>query len=258
MKIISYNVNGIRAAIRKDWLTWLASEAPDVVCLQEIKATPDQIIQEIGLIESLGYQHYWYPAEKKGYSGTAIITRHEPKHVEYGCGHEDYDREGRMIRADFEEFSVISAYFPSGTTGDIRQEFKYRFLDDFQHYSDRLIQEKPKLVVSGDFNICHRAIDIHNPKTNANSSGFLPEEREWMDQFLHSGYIDSFRHLQPDPHHYSWWSFRAQSRAKNLGWRIDYNMVSEALAPQIHAARLLPNVVHSDHCPVVLELDLKA
>jgi len=255
VKIISYNVNGIRAAIRKDWLTWLAQEAPDVICLQEIKATPDQIVPELALIEQLGYQHYWYPAEKKGYSGTAILTRHEPKRVVYGCGHEDYDREGRMIRADFDGFSVMSAYFPSGTTGDIRQDFKYRFLADFQQYSDQLRQEIPNLVVSGDYNICHRAIDIHNPKTNANSSGFLPEEREWMENFIQSGYVDSFRHLNPDPHHYSWWSFRANSRAKNLGWRIDYHMVSEALTPRIHAARLLPNVMHSDHCPVVLELD---
>ena len=256
MKIISYNVNGIRAAMRKDWLTWLATEAPDVICLQEIKATPDQLPLELALIEQLGYQHYWYPAEKKGYSGTAILTRHNPVHVEYGCGHEDYDKEARMIRADFESFSVMSAYFPSGTTGDLRQGFKYKFLEDFQNYATQLRQEKPKLVVSGDYNICHRAIDIHNPKSNANSSGFLPAEREWMENFIESGFTDSFRHLNPDPHHYSWWSFRANSRAKNLGWRIDYNMVSSALAPQIVGAHLLPNVVHSDHCPVVLQLDV--
>lgn len=256
MKIISYNVNGIRAAIRKDWLGWLRAESPDVICLQEIKAHPDQLITELNEIEALGYQHYWYPAVKKGYSGTAILTRHNPLHVEYGCGHEDYDQEGRIIRADFEQFSVISAYFPSGTTGDVRQDFKYRFLNDFQAYSDELLQEKPRLVVSGDYNICHRPIDIHNPKANANSSGFLPEEREWMENFIQSGYTDSFRHMQPDPHHYSWWSFRANARARNLGWRIDYNMVSSALSPHISAARMLPNVVHSDHCPVVLELDL--
>lgn len=254
VKIVSYNVNGIRAAIRKDWLTWLATEAPDVICLQEIKATPDQLLVELALIEELGYQHYWYPAEKKGYSGTAILTKLNPIHVEYGCGHEDYDKEGRMIRADFEGFSVMSAYFPSGTTGDVRQGFKYRFLDDFQSYVTQLRQEKPKLIVSGDYNICHRAIDIHNPKSNANSSGFLPAEREWMENFINSGFTDSFRDLNPDPHHYSWWSFRANSRAKNLGWRIDYNMVSSALSPQIAGAHLLPNVVHSDHCPVVLQL----
>ncbi len=254
MKIISYNVNGIRAALRKDWLLWLQTEAPDVVCLQEIKASPDQFPLELALIEALGYEHYWYPAQKKGYSGTAILTRKTPQKVTYGCGHKDYDDEGRMIRADFEDFSVMSVYFPSGTTGGIRQDFKYRFLDDFQFYTDRLRLESPRLVISGDYNICHRAIDIHNPKSNANTSGFLPAEREWMENFINSGYTDSFRHLNPDPHHYTWWSYRAGARARNLGWRIDYNMVTEALSPQIKSARILPQAVHSDHCPVVLEL----
>lgn len=254
MKIISYNVNGIRAALRKDWLLWLQTEAPDVVCLQEIKASPDQFPLELALIEALGYEHYWYPAQKKGYSGTAILTKKTPQKVTYGCGHKDYDDEGRMIRADFEDFSVMSVYFPSGTTGDIRQDFKYRFLDDFQFYTDRLRLESPRLVISGDYNICHRAIDIHNPKSNANTSGFLPAEREWMENFINSGYTDSFRHLNPDPHHYTWWSYRAGARARNLGWRIDYNMVTEALSPQIKSARILPQAVHSDHCPVVLEL----
>lgn len=255
MKIVTYNVNGLRAALKKDWLLWLSELAPDVVCLQEIKATPDQL-PELHLLEELGYEHYWYPAQKKGYSGTAIFTKLTPKHVEYGCGHEDYDFEGRIIRADFDNISVISAYFPSGTTGDVRQDFKYRFLADFQQYSNKLLVEKPNLVVSGDYNICHRPIDIHNPKTNAKSSGFLPEEREWMENFIQSGYVDSFRALNPDPHHYSWWSYRAGARAKNLGWRIDYNMVSTSLAGKITGASMLPSAVHSDHCPVLLELDL--
>lgn len=256
MKIVTYNVNGIRAAIRKDWLKWLESENPDVVCLQEIKAFPDQLPLELLLIEQLGYEHYWYPAQKKGYSGTAIFTKKTPLKVTYGCGEETYDYEGRMIRLDFDQLSVMSVYFPSGTTGDIRQTFKYRFLDDFQQLSNQLLKETPNLVVCGDYNICHRAIDIHNPKTNANSSGFLPEEREWMENFVQSGYVDSFRHLHPDPHHYTWWSYRANSRAKNLGWRIDYNMVSEALAPHISGAKILTEAVHSDHCPVVVELDI--
>lgn len=255
MKIISYNVNGIRAALRKNWLEWLQLENPDVVCLQEIKGSPAQFPLEIALMEQLGYEHYWYPAEKKGYSGTAILTKVSPKKIVLGCGHEDYDREGRMIRLDFEQCSVMSAYFPSGTTGDIRQAFKYRFLDDFQIYADQLRQELPRLVICGDYNICHREIDIHNPKSNANSSGFLPEEREWMENFIHSGFVDSFRHLNPDPHHYTWWSYRANARARNLGWRIDYNMVSSALQPHISSARILPDAHHSDHCPVLLELD---
>ena len=253
MKIITYNVNGIRAALKKDWLGWMKSMDADVVCLQEIKATQDQV-PEILMLEQMGYEHYWYPAQKKGYSGTAIFTRITPKHVEYGCGHEDYDFEGRTIRADFDDLSVMSVYFPSGTTGDVRQDFKYRFLADFQAYSDKLLQEKPNLVISGDYNICHRAIDIHNPKSNANSSGFLPAEREWMENFINSGYVDSFRHLNPDPHHYTWWSYRAGARARNLGWRIDYNMVSKALSDRIAGAEIIPSAVHSDHCPVLLTL----
>lgn len=255
MKIITYNVNGIRAAMRRNWLEWLKSENPDVICLQEIKASPDQFPLELALIESLGYEHYWYPAQKKGYSGTAILSRVSPKKVVFGCGESDYDYEGRMIRADFDDVSVMSVYFPSGTTGDVRQTFKYRFLDDFQNYSNDLLRELPNLVVCGDYNICHRPIDIHNPKSNANSSGFLPQEREWMENFIASGYIDSFRHLNPDPHQYTWWSFRANCREKNLGWRIDYNMVSQALKGRISEARILSSAVHSDHCPVLLALE---
>jgi exodeoxyribonuclease-3 len=246
MKIITYNVNGIRSAINKNWLAWLQATDADVVCLQEIKATRDDLTDLI-LIEQLGYEHYWYPAEKKGYSGTAIFTKRTPKHVEYGCGISDYDREGRNIRVDFDEVSVMSTYFPSGSSGDDRQAFKYRFLDEFGRYLELLQSQCPNLVVSGDYNICHRPIDIHNPKSNANSSGFLPEEREWMENFLESGYIDSFRH-------YTWWSFRANSRAKNLGWRIDYNMVTKCLEPHIKRASILSEAKHSDHCPVLLEL----
>ncbi len=255
MRIVTYNVNGIRSALRKDWLSWLKAVDADVVCLQEIKATPD-VVPEILMIEQLGYEHYWYPAQKKGYSGTAILTRITPTHVEYGCGHEVYDYEGRIIRADFAEVSVMSTYFPSGTSGDIRQEFKYRFLDDFQSYTDQLRAVRPKLVISGDYNICHRAIDIHNPISNARSSGFLPEEREWMENFINSGYVDSFRWQNPDPHHYTWWSYRANARARNLGWRIDYNMVSLPLQNQIRHTAILADALHSDHCPVLLDLDV--
>lgn len=253
MKIISYNVNGIRAAINKEFFAWLQATEADVVCLQEIKATPDQIA-DIAVLETLGYKHYWFPAEKKGYSGTAIFSKIEPEHVEYGCGIEDYDREGRIIRADFKECSVISAYFPSGSSGDLRQVFKYQFLDDFADYIAKLKVDFPKLVISGDYNICHRAIDIHNPKSNANSSGFLPEERAWMDSFIHLGFVDTFRHFNADPHHYTWWSYRAGARGKNLGWRIDYHMTSVELLENLKRAAILPEAKHSDHCPILLEL----
>lgn len=253
MKIITYNVNGIRSAINKNWLAWLQATDADIVCLQEIKASPDQLV-DLLLIEQMGYEHYWYPAEKKGYSGTAILTRRSPKHVEYGCGISDYDREGRVIRADFDDFSIMSTYFPSGSSGDERQDFKFRFLDDFQAYTNKLAADYPKLIISGDYNICHRPIDIHNPKSNANSSGFLPAEREWMDHFIDGGFVDTFRHFNPDPHHYTWWSFRANARNKNLGWRIDYHMTTAALSDRLKRSAILPEAKHSDHCPVLLEL----
>jgi exodeoxyribonuclease-3 len=253
MKIITYNVNGIRAALSKNWLDWLKATQADVVCLQEIKASPDQLV-DLHLLEELGYQHYWYPAEKKGYSGTAIFTKITPKHVEYGCGLPDYDREGRVIRADFEHCSVLSTYFPSGSSGDERQAFKYQFLSDFQLYINDLKNTLPNLVICGDYNICHKPIDIHNPKSNANSSGFLPEEREWMENFIQSGFVDSFRHFNEEPHHYTWWSYRAGARSKNLGWRIDYTLVSESLKSNLKRAAILPDAKHSDHCPVLVEL----
>ena len=253
MKIITYNVNGIRAALSKNWLDWLKATQADVVCLQEIKASPDQLV-DLHLLEELGYQHYWYPAEKKGYSGTAIFTKITPKHVEYGCGLPDYDREGRVIRADFEHCSVLSTYFPSGSSGDDRQAFKYQFLSDFQLYINDLKNTLPNLVICGDYNICHKPIDIHNPKSNNNSSGFLPEEREWMENFIQSGFVDSFRHFNEEPHHYTWWSYRAGARSKNLGWRIDYTLVSESLKLNLKRAAILPDAKHSDHCPVLVEL----
>lgn len=253
MKIITYNVNGIRSALSKNWLAWLQATQADVVCLQEIKASPDQIA-DLYLLEQMGYEHYWYPAEKKGYSGTAILTKISPQKIEYGCGIGDYDREGRVIRADFDQVSVMSTYFPSGSSGDERQTFKYRFLTDFQQYIDQLKQDYPKLVISGDYNICHKPIDIHNPKSNANSSGFLPEEREWMENFIQSGFVDTFRHFNAEPHQYTWWSFRAGARAKNLGWRIDYNLASKELEPHFKRSAILAEAKHSDHCPVLLEL----
>ena len=255
MKIISYNVNGIRAAINKGFLEWLKATNADVVCLQEIKATPDQIA-DLFQIEALGYHHFWYPAQKKGYSGTAIFSKKQPLHVEYGCGIAPYDQEGRVIRADFEDFSVISAYFPSGSSGDERQAFKMKFLEDFQEYANQLKLQIPNLLICGDYNICHRAIDIHNPKSNAKSSGFLPEEREWMENFMNAGFVDTFRHLNPDPHHYTWWSYRAGARSKNLGWRIDYHLITKTMESKIKRAAILPEAKHSDHCPILLELDI--
>lgn len=252
MKIISYNVNGIRAALTKDWLKWVDAVNPDVICLQETKAQPEQI--DVELFKQHGFETYVYSAEKKGYSGVAILTKVTPNHVEYGCGIEKYDNEGRIIRADFNDFSVMSVYFPSGSSGEHRQEFKMEFLADFQLYIDELKKEIPNLIISGDYNICHKPIDIHNPVSNKNSSGFLPEEREWVSQFIDSGFIDSFRYFNQEPDQYTWWTYRFGARKKNLGWRIDYHMVSKPLEPKLKRAAILSEAVHSDHCPILLEI----
>lgn len=253
MQLITYNVNGIRAALKKDFILWLKATNADVVCLQEIKANREQFDESV--FTDLGYHCFWHSAEKKGYSGVAILSKIKPKHVEYGCDIAEIDFEGRIVRADFDRVSVMSAYFPSGSSGDIRQEFKMKFLTQFQNYINILKKEFSKLIISGDYNICHKAIDIHNPQRNKNTSGFLPEEREWMTNFIGSGFVDSFRHLNPNPDNYSWWSYRANARAKNLGWRIDYNMISESLLTHLSRSAILSQVHHSDHCPVLVEME---
>ncbi|GGZ20356.1 exodeoxyribonuclease [Echinicola pacifica] len=252
-KIVSYNVNGVRAAMKKGFAEWLAIENPDIIGLQEIKAQESQI--DLAPLQDLGYHCYWYPAVKKGYSGVAILSKVKPNHITYGMEYQKYDDEGRMIRADYDNFSFISSYFPSGTTGGIRQDFKYAFLDDVFGYSQDLVKSTPNLILSGDYNICHKAIDIHNPISNKNTSGFLPEERAWMDKFTNAGFDDSFRIYNPNPDQYTWWSYRANSRANNKGWRIDYHMTSNSMKERVKAAGILPTAVHSDHCPIVLEIE---
>ena len=247
MKIISYNVNGIRAALKKGLADWLKTVNPDILCIQETKAQEDQINSSI--FKQLGYESFWFSAQKKGYSGVGILSKKSPNNIIYGTGIPSMDFEGRTIRLDFDEFSVISLYLPSGTNIE-RLNFKFNFMEEFQNYINALKKEFPHLVVSGDYNICHKSIDIHDPIRNKNVSGFLPEERFWLDNFLKNGFIDSFRFLNPEPHNYSWWSYRANSRSNNKGWRIDYNLVSEGLSPYIKEAFILPNAFHSDHCPV--------
>lgn len=253
MKIISYNVNGIRAAMKKDFITWLKAANPDVLCLQEIKASEDQI--DTDAFTEAGYEHqYYFSAQKKGYSGVAILCKNEPDHVEYGTGIEAMDFEGRNLRVDFGDLSIMSMYLPSGTNDD-RLSFKFKYMEDFLEYSKELRKERPNLIVCGDYNICHKAIDIHNPTGLKNTSGFLPEEREWMDRFVASGFIDTFRMFNDEPDQYSWWSYRGGSRARNKGWRLDYHMASEPLCDRIKRAVILQSAVHSDHCPVVVEVD---
>ena len=251
--ILTYNVNGIRAALRKGLDKWLKVVNPDIICLQEIKANTDQF--DDAFFTNIGYHCYWNPAQKKGYSGVAILTKEIPKHVEYGCGIESIDTEGRIIRADFEEYSVMSIYFPSGSSGEIRQNFKMFFLKEFRIYIKEILKKFPNLILSGDYNICHKEIDIHNPLRNKNSSGFLPEERSWMTDFLSIGCIDAFRHLNKRPSHYTWWSYRSNARKKNLGWRIDYHIITDTLLPKLSRSEILSKALHSDHCPVLLEIN---
>lgn len=250
-KIVTYNLNGIRSALNKGWLDWVKAVDADIICVQETKAQPEQL--NLDDFTLAGYHNYWFSAQKKGYSGVAIFSKTKPDNVVYGCGFND--DEGRLIRADYGKVSVISVYIPSGTSGDERQAFKMVWLAKFQDYIDKLKKDRPNLIISGDYNICHKAIDIHNPVSNANSSGFLPEEREWIDSFMKSGFIDSLRHFNPEPHQYTWWSFRANARANNKGWRIDYHLASKPLEKNLKNAIILPQAKHSDHCPVVLDIE---
>ena len=252
MKIISYNVNGIRAALKKGFIDWLKNADPDVICLQEIKAQEDQL--DLSVFEDAGYAYnYWFSAQKKGYSGVAILSKTKPNNIVFGTGIESMDFEGRNIRADFDGVSVMSLYLPSGTNL-ARLEHKLEYMDLFQNYINTLKKEIPNLVICGDYNICHEAIDIHDPVRNKNISGFLPEERAWMSQFLDAGFVDAFREFNSEPHHYSWWSYRANSRANNKGWRLDYTLVSSPLQEKLKRAVILSEAVHSDHCPVLVEL----
>ncbi|HXB44285.1 MAG TPA: exodeoxyribonuclease III [Puia sp.] len=252
-RIISYNVNGIRSAMNKGFIDWLKTNPGDIICVQETKAIKDNV--DHTQFTDLGFHDYWFSAQKKGYSGVAVFTKIKPDLVEYGTGHNQSDEEGRVIQLDFGDTRLINAYFPSGTSGDQRQDFKYKWLDEFFDYLSRLKKSHPKLILCGDYNIAHKEIDIHDPKGNKNSSGFLPGERAWMDKFLSDGWVDSFRHLHPEGHRYSWWSQRFPTvRLQNKGWRIDYINVTQNLKESIQDANIFPAVKHSDHCPVYLAL----
>ena len=252
-RILSYNVNGIRSAFNKGLLDFLIGINPDIVCFQETKAQVGQMNESD--FEAAGYYCYSFSAVKKGYSGVAIFTKMKPDGIVFGMNNDKYDNEGRVIRADFGEVSVISVYFPSGTTGGMRQAFKMEFLVDFHHYLNELRKTRSQLIISGDFNICRLWIDIHNPEKQQDTSGFLPGERDWFASFVADGYVDSFREIHHEKHQYSWWSYRAGARQNNKGWRIDYNILTNNLKDKILNAKILPQAVHSDHCPVLLDVD---
>jgi exodeoxyribonuclease-3 len=254
MRIISYNVNGIRAAIKKGFIDWLKTDPADIICLQETKATENDI--DLAAIRDLGFHDYWFNASKKGYSGVAVFSKIKPDNVIKGNGHGASDDEGRVIQLQFGEILLINAYFPSGTSGDERQGFKMEWLTEMLNYLNTLKATHHKIILCGDYNIAHKEIDIHDPKGNKKSTGFLPEERSWMDDFFAAGWIDTFRKIHQEPHRYSWWSQRFPSvRLNNKGWRIDYINVTDSLENSIVDAEIYPDIKHSDHCPVYLELN---
>ena len=253
MKIVSYNVNGIRSAFRDGLLDWIEENDFDVVCIQESKSQPDSA--PTLLLENLGYRHFWHPAKRKGYSGVATFCKTEPSKIYKGIGIEKYDDEGRVLRTDFGDLTIINSYFPNGGRGETRQQFKMQFLDDFQHWVERLLEERPNIIALGDFNIAHQKIDIHSPQRNHSKSGFLPAEREWFSNWLDTGFVDAFRHLHPEEVSYTWWRVTQYARESNKGWRLDYQCVSDNLVHRIQSATHLQNAYHSDHCPVLVELD---
>ena len=254
IKILSYNVNGIRAALRKDLINWIKEANPDIVCFQEIKANEDQF--DTSLFEKMGYYNYWFSAQKKGYSGVGIISKFKPENVQIGTGIDFMDFEGRNLRLDFKKFSVMSLYLPSGTNIN-RLQFKFKYMYEFEKYIQSLKSEIPNLIIGGDYNICHQPIDIHDSSPRMEKvSGFLPKERAWIDKFIDSGFVDSFRLYNKLPHKYSWWSYRANSRNNNKGWRIDYLLVSESLKQNISESYILDDVVHSDHCPIGINIKI--
>jgi exodeoxyribonuclease III len=256
LHIISYNLNGIRAAIKKDWFGWIAANNFDVIGVQETKAESAQVdIQEL---ERQGFIHnFWHSStSKKGYSGVAIFSKVKPDFVEAGIGNELFDKEGRVIRADFGDLTLVNCYFPSGTSGEERQGIKMQFLPAIYDWVQELRKTRPNIILQGDYNIAHADIDIHNPKGNQKTSGFLPEERAWMTRWYgEGGFVDSFRLKNPTLQKYSWWNVRSNSRASDKGWRIDYQAVTQPLTDRIIASDLLNDAVHSDHCPCSLVIE---
>jgi len=252
LRILSWNVNGARAILKKGFIDWLHKDSPDILCLQETKGHPDQFTDE--LLSPDGYETYWSAAERKGYSGTAVFTKCKPKIVEEGLGVKEFDNEGRTLVLDYGDFVLFNIYFPNGGSGNKRVPFKMAFYDAFLKKANRLKKQGKKIIVCGDVNTAHEEIDLARPKQNEGNTGFLPEERAWVAKFISNGYIDTFRHFHKDGGHYTWWDYKTRARERNIGWRIDYFFITENLLPKIKKAFILNTVRGSDHCPVGIEL----
>ena len=253
MKIYCWNVNGIRAAAQKGYAEWFKSAKPDILCIQETKATADQVDNPVARPE--GYHSYWNAAEKKGYSGTVTFSKIKPKRIKYELGLEEFDGEGRVIETEFEDFILFNIYFPNGKRDHSRVTYKLKFCDAVLERCERLRKEGKNLIICGDYNTAHKEIDLKNWKGNQKTTGFLPEERAWIEKFIAHGYIDSFRQFNQEPDNYTWWSYMANARQKNIGWRIDYFFINEEFLPYLKDAYILSEVEGSDHCPIAIEID---
>jgi exodeoxyribonuclease-3 len=251
-KLLCWNINGIRAIRGKGFFDWFYKESPDILCLQETKAQPEQL--DADLKEPQGYRTFWAYPERKGYSGVAVFTRDEPRDVRYDFGANGLDIEGRVIIAEYPAFTLFNIYFPNGKSGPERLNYKMSFYDVFLNYADSLKAAGQKLVICGDVNTAHKEIDLARPKENSKVSGFLPEERAWIDKFVSHGYVDTFRHYHKEPDQYTWWDLKSGARQRNVGWRIDYFFISENLLPSLTGAFILPGVMGSDHCPIGITL----
>jgi exodeoxyribonuclease-3 len=258
MRIISWNVNGIRAVEKHGFVDWVVNNSPDILCLNETKAQPDQLSPQLlnPPVNGTPYFAFFASAEKKGYSGTAIYTKEKPQEVRF-LGKDEFDREGRVLIAEYNEFSLIAAYFPNSQDERKRLDYKLAFCDSMLKLCNSIVKKGRHFLLSGDYNIAHTPIDLARPKANENNAGYLPEERAWMDKFTKAGHVDTFRRFHPgEEGHYTWWTYRAGAREKNVGWRLDYHCVDEGFMPKVKSSAILPDVQGSDHCPVEIELDI--
>lgn len=252
MKLVSWNVNGIRACGKNGFLKWFENEKADIVCVQEIKATPDQLDESFR--NPMKYHTFWNPAQKPGYSGTAVFSKKEPLDVQMGLGNPEFDNEGRVMILKYPKFTLMNSYFPNSQREHTRLPYKLAFCDAFMKKAQSLRKKGENVIMCADWNIAHQEIDLKNPKSNQKNAGFLPEERAWMDRFIKAGYVDAFRQFQPEGGHYTWWSYRPGVREKNVGWRLDYFMTNEEFKDRLKTSYHRNEVFGSDHCPVVVEL----
>ena len=255
IRLLSWNVNGIRAIQKKGFLDWLKKENPDILCLQETKAHPDQLDDVLKNVD--GYSAYFSSAEKKGYSGVVTYTKLKPLSVKQGIGIKKFDSEGRFIITEFDDFTLFNIYFPNGKASGERLQYKMEFYETFLKHCKKLLKEGKKIVICGDVNTAHKEIDLARPKENSQTSGFLPQEREWIDKFLAAGFVDTFRIFNQEPEQYTWWDMVTRARERNVGWRIDYFYISENFKDKITSASIHQDVMGSDHCPISIEISIK-